>query len=119
MTLINRYTKYIPYLYFIIVTACWFTAVNKTEGITAFPILMLAIPFLWQLIKPNKALNFSLGITFMCLSSYLIIAHLAHIVNAASLILSAANMTIYSWIFVLANFIMALWIIRNSIKTSF
>ena len=119
MTLINRYTKYIPYLYFIIVTAYWFTAVNKTEGITAFPILILAIPFLWQLIKPNKTLNFSLGITFMCLSSYLIIAHLAHIVNAASFILSATNMSIFSWIFVLANFVMALWIIRNSIKTSF
>ena len=119
MTLINRYSKYIPYLYFIIITACWFTVVNRTEGISAFPILILGIPFLWQLIKPNKKLNFTLGITFMCLSSYLIIAHMAHIVNAASFILSSTNMSIFSWLFVLANFVMALWIIKNSIKTPF
>lgn len=119
MTLINRYTKYIPYFYFIIITAYWFTAVNRTEGITAFPILILATPFLWQLIKPNKKLNFSLGITFMCLSSYLIIAHLTKIINATSFILSTTNISVFSWIFVLANFTMALWIIRNSIKTSF
>lgn len=119
MNLINRYTKYIPYLYFIIITACWFTVVNRSEGITAFPILILGIPFLWQLIKPNKKLNFSLGITIMCLSSYLIIAHLTNIINAASFILLAVDLSLFSWLFVFSNFAMALWIIRNSIKTPF
>lgn len=119
MALFNKYAKYIPYLYFITVTACWFTVVNRTEGITAFPILILGIPFLWQLIKPNNQLNFSLGITIMCLSSYLIIAHVTQIINAASLFLSTTNMSLFSWVFVLANFIMALWIVRNSMKTPF
>lgn len=119
MTFFNTYTKQIPYLYFIVITAFWFTAVNKTEGITAFPILILALPFLWQLIKPNNQLNFSIGITIMCLSSYLIIAHITQIINVASFILSTANVYLFSWIFIFLNFIMALWIVRNSMKTPF
>jgi hypothetical protein len=119
MKAIYKIQKSIPYLYFIAVAAYWFTAINRTAGITAYPILLFGLPFLWQIIKPNKKLNFTLGITFMCLSSYLIIAHMAHIVNAASFILSSTNMSIFSWLFVLANFVMALWIIKNSIKTPF
>lgn len=119
MTFFSTNTKQIPYLYFIIITACWFTVVNKAQGVTAFPILILAMPFLWQLIKPNNRLNFSLGITIMCLSSYLIIAHITQIINASSLILSSTNMNLLSWIFIFLNFIMALWIVRNSMKTPF
>ncbi len=118
MALINKYAGYTPYIYFIIITSCSFTAINKTQGLIAFPILVIVIPFLWLIIKPNRKLNFTLGITFVCLSSYLIIAHLTNILNIASYFFSTTKVSIYSWLFIFLNFIMALWIIKNSIKSS-
>ncbi|NNC51079.1 MAG: hypothetical protein HKO01_11130 [Flaviramulus sp.] len=116
MSLINKYTKLIPYLYFIIITAYWFTLINRSDGITAYPILLFGIPFLWQLLKPNKKLNFILGITFVCISSYLILAFLSDLLNIIALSSSVKQLMIYGGLFVFANFIMALWIIRNSLK---
>ena len=84
MKTISKYSKFIPYLYFIAAIAYWFTDVNQNEGITAYPILLFAIPFVWQLIKPNKQLNFSLGIIFVCVSSYLILAYLSDFFNIIS-----------------------------------
>ena len=119
MTLLNRYTKYIPYLYFISIIIVWFTNVNRSEGLTAYPILIFGIPFLWQLIKPNRKLNFALGITFMCLTSYMILAYLSTALNFISILENSNNTIIYSGLFVVLNFVMALWIIRNSINKSF
>jgi hypothetical protein len=115
----NRYTKFIPYLYFIAITAYWFTIINRTEGLTAYPILLFGIPFLWQIVKPNKKLNFILGISFVCVSSYLILAYLSDLLQITSLSYSFENLAVYGGIFVFANFIMALWIIRNSLKEHF
>jgi hypothetical protein len=118
MKTINRYSKFAPYLYFIVVIAFWFAGVNKSEGLTAYPILLFGVPFLWQIIKPNKKLNFTLGITFVCLSSYLILAYLSDLFNIASISI-IKNFVFYGGIFVILNFLMSVWIIRNSIKTSF
>lgn len=119
MKMISKYSKFIPYLYFIAIIAYWFTDVNRSEGITAYPILLFGIPFLWQVIKPNNKLNFTLGITFVCLSSYLILAYLSDFFNIVSLSNSTKQFIIYGGVFVAVNFIMALWIIRNSLKRSF
>lgn len=119
MKILNKYSKFIPYLYFIAVIAYWFTDVNRSEGITAYPILLFGIPFLWQVLKPNRKLNFALGITFVCISSYLILAYLSDVFNIVSFTNNAKSFMIYGGLFVSANFVMALWIIRNSIKRSF
>ena len=79
MKLINKYANLIPYLYFIAVIAYLFTDANQRQGVLVYPILLFGIPFLWQLIKPNRKLNFTLGIIFVCLSSYLILAYLSDI----------------------------------------
>ncbi|WCO00847.1 hypothetical protein [Psychroserpens ponticola] len=119
MKLINKYSKFIPYLYFIAVIVYLFTDLNKNSGVTAYPILLFGIPFIWQLIKPSKQLNFSLGITFVCLSSYLILAYLSDVFNIVNLSFSIKQFIIYGGLFVAANFVMALWMIRNSMKRSF
>ena len=119
MTLINKLTKSIPYLYFIAISACWFTTVNRTEGLTAYPILLFGIPFLWQIIKPNKKLNFTLGITFICLSSYLIIAYLSKIIDFSHFTININSVMLGSGLFVVTNFIMAMWIIKNSLRSRF
>jgi len=119
MKIINQYTKFIPYLYFISVVAYWFTDINKSKGITAYPILLLVIPFLWQMVKPNRSLNFILGITFVCLSSYLILAYFFDIIKTSSFSLSINDVIIYTGIFAFLNFVMALWILRNSIHRIF
>jgi hypothetical protein len=119
MKLINQYSRIIPYLYFIAVIAYLFTDVNRSEGITAYPILLFGIPFLWQIIKPNKKLNFTLGITFVCISSYLILAYLSDVLDIVSFSNKAKSFMIYGGLFVSSNFVMALWIIRNSLKRSF
>ncbi|WP_298761888.1 hypothetical protein [uncultured Psychroserpens sp.] len=118
MQTISKYSKFVPYLYFLAVIAYWFTDVNRSVGLTAYPILLFGIPFLWQLIKPNKKLNFTLGITFVCLSSYLILAYLSDIFNIVNVSL-AKQFIVYGGIFVIANFVMALWMIRNSLNRSF
>lgn len=119
MKTISTYSKFLPYLYFIAVVIYWFTEVNKSEGITAYPILLFAIPFLWQLIRPNEKLNFSLGITFVCLSSYMILAYLFDVLNIVDLSYVTKRFLILGGFFVVGNFVMALWMIRNSIKKAF
>jgi len=119
MKLIQKYSKFIPYLYFIAVISYWFTHVNKNAGVSAYPILLFAIPFVWQLIKPSKQLNFTLGITFVCISSYLILAYLSDLFNIITLSSTAKQFIIYGGLCVPANFVMALWMIRNSMKRSF
>jgi len=115
MKIINTYANQIPYLYFIAVVALWFTSINQSEGITAYPILLLGIPFLWQIIKPSKKLNSTLGITFVCLSSYLILGYFSNLLNVPSLTI-AKGVILYGGIFVALNFFMSLWIIRNSLR---
>ncbi|TYB76856.1 hypothetical protein [Bizionia myxarmorum] len=119
MKLIHKYYKFIPYLYFIAAIAYWFTDVNKVKGITAYPILLFAIPFVWQLIKPSKQLNFSLGITFVCLSSYMILAYLTDLFKIISFSESVKSFVFVGGLFVVTNFLMSLWMIRNSIKKTF
>lgn len=119
MKILTKYSKFIPYLYFIAVVAYWFTDINRSEGITAYPILLFGIPFLWQILKPNRKLNFALGITFVCVSSYLILAYLSDVFDIISFSNNAKSFMIYGGLFVSANFIMALWIIRNSLRKSF
>jgi len=99
--------------------ALWFTNINQSEGITAYPILALGIPFLWQLIKPSRKLNFTLGIVFVCLSSYLVLAYLSDILNIVNWSERAKTFLFYGGVFVIGNFVMSLWIIRNSIKKVF
>jgi hypothetical protein len=119
MALISKYSKFIPYLYFIAITVYWFTYINRSNGISAYPILLFGLPFLWQLIKPSKKLNSILGITFVCLSSYLILAYLSDALNIVTFSENAKRFLFIGGLFVLSNFIMSLWIIRNSLKQAF
>jgi len=116
MKLINKYANLIPYLYFIAVIAYLFTDANQRKGVLAYPILLFGVPFLWQLIKPNRKLNFALGIIFVCMSSYLILAYLSDFFDIISFDAESYKFVMIGGGFVLANFIMSLWIIRNSIK---
>ena len=117
MNTINKISKTLPYLYFIAITAYWFTVINRTEGLTAYPILLFAVPFLWQVIKPTKKLNLTLGITFVCLSSYLIIAYLSKIIDFSALDININSIIISSGLFIITNFVMAMWIIKNSLRS--
>lgn len=119
MNTLRTYSKFIPYLYFIAVIIYWFTDVNRVEGLRAYPILLFGIPFLWQLIKPNEKLNFSLGITFVCISSYMILAYISDLLNIVNISYETKRMLIMGGFFVVGNFVMALWMIRNSIKKVF
>ncbi len=119
MHLISKYSKFVPYLYFIAIIVYWFTDINRSEGLSAYPILLFGIPFMWQIIKPNRKLNFTLGITFVCLSSYMILAYLFDLFSITAFTSIAKQFAFYGGLFVMVNFFMALWIIRNSIKRSF
>jgi len=119
MKTVGKYSKFIPYLYYIAVTAYWFTKVNQSEGIGAFPILLFAIPFVWQVLKPSPKLNFALGISFVCLSSYMILAYLFDLLNIFTISNSTKQFLMFGGLFFVTNFVMALWIVRNSTKRSF
>ena len=119
MNAISKYTKFVPYLYFLSVTIYWFTDINRSNGISAYPVLLFGIPFIWQLIKPNRKLNFSLGIIFVCLSSYLILAYISDLLNIIDWSESSKKLLFYGGLLVVGNFIMSLWIVRNSIKKVF
>lgn len=119
MKAISKFSIFIPYLYFLAVIVYWFTMVNRNEGLTAYPILLFGIPFVWQLIKPNEKLNFSLGITFVCLSSYTILAYLTDMLKIVALSEQTKQFLVMGGFFVIANFVMSLWMVRNSIKKVF
>lgn len=119
MKVLKTYSKFVPYFYFLAIIFYWFTIVKKSQGIIAYPILLFGIPFVWQLIRPNEKLNFSLGITFVCLSSYMILAYLPNILNIVNLSYEAKCVLISGGSLVIGNFVMALWMIRNSIKRAF
>lgn len=118
MASINKYLKFIPYIYFIAVISYWFTDVNRTEGLIAYPILLLGIPFLLQILQPNRNLNFTLGTVIVCLSSYLILAYIIQLLNFVT-ISPLQRFALFGGFFILVNFIMAIWIVRNSLKRSF
>ena len=110
------FVKYTPYLYFISVLAFWFTRINRDEGIVGFLLLIPILPFIWQLIKPSKQLNFALGISALCISSYLIIAFLVDALKLTSISPRTKETLFYGGLLVAANFLMAMWMIRNSLK---
>lgn len=118
MKMKNKIAHLTPYFYFIVITLYWFTNINRSEGIKAYPILIFAFPFLWQILKPNKTLNLTIGITFTCLSSYIILAYLSELLNITSIWL-VRGFIFYGGIFVILNFVMSAWIIRNSLKRTF
>ena len=115
----KSYEKYIPYLYFISITAYWFTVVNRTEGLSAYPILLFGIPFAWQLLRPNRQLNFYLGITFMCISVYLIFAYYSGLFNSFYMPYQLEHLLFLGGILIFGNFLMSLWMIKNSLKAIF
>lgn len=118
MKMINKYANLVPYLYFIGTSIYWFTLANSNGNILTYLILLLIVPFIWQLIKPNKELNFTLGISFVCLSSYAILINLFGAMNLSSLDY-AKGFIMFSGIFAISNFFMSLWIIRNSLRQAF
>lgn len=119
MRLTYKFSKYTPYLYFISIIIYWFTIINRSQGITAYPILIFAIPFVWQIIRHNKRINMYLGITFVCLSSYLILGYLLELFDVMNLSIKSTRFITLGGLFVVTNFVMALWMVRNSLKRSF
>ena len=119
MRALSKDTRFIPYLYFLSVIVYWFTDINESVGISAYLILLFGIPFLWQLVRPNRKLNFSLGIIFVCLSSYLILAYLTDLLNIINWTDSSRHVLFYGGVLVFLHFVMALWIVRNSVKKVF
>lgn len=110
--------KYTPYLYFLTIIVFLFSNFNNSTS--SYSLLILAIPFLWQIIKPNRKLRFALGVTTICVSSYLILGYFTGVLNIISLTDITDQHMIFSRLFVILNFIMSLWIIRSSmiIKTN-
>ena len=114
MKTILKLINLLPYFYFLGVIAFWFTDVNRLEGILAYPILLLGIPLLWQLIKPNTDRNFSIGVIFFCISSYLMIAHFLNIASVFSWAIFLKSVIVSSGLIIGLNLLMSLWIVRNS-----
>ena len=108
---VQKFSRFVPYLYYIAMTTYWFTMVNRSEGISAYPILLFAIPFVWQLIKPSEKLNFSLGIIFVCLSSYLLIANLSYSFDIISFSDTAKRFLMLGTFFLIGNLVMSLWMV--------
>ena len=115
MKVVNKHIKFIPYFYFTIVALIAFTDINRVNGIYAYPILLILVPILWQLFKPNKILNFALGVTFVYISSFLVLGYISDVLGISSQQI-ANSFIFYGGIFVLTNFIMSFWIIINSLK---
>ena len=115
MKQLKFYANRLPYFYFIGLAIYWFSILLGKEILSAILVLLMSIPFLWQLIKPNRELNFVLGVIFVCISSYLIIGSLSDLFNLPSLII-ASRVIIYGSFIAILNFVMSAWIVRNSVK---
>lgn len=118
MNSLKDFSKYLPHLYFIALAIYGFTYFNRISSLAAYALFILAVPFIWQLIKPSERLNLTLGITSVCLTSYVIVAFLFNLLNIIALSESLKYSVTISCICI-ASFIMALWMIRNSLKKRF
>lgn len=116
MKSLKNLSVYIPYTYFIAVIAIFFTLINRNYGIVAYPILLLLIPFVKQIIAPKKYLNFLLGISFISITTLLITIYIISNLNLSPSHIVGYFMFLYGGIIIPINFIMALWMIRNSLK---
>ncbi|MEM6514744.1 MAG: hypothetical protein AAF688_01065 [Bacteroidota bacterium] len=105
-----------PYLYFLAIIIYWFADIYQRAGFSAYLILLLSLPFLWQIIKPNRKLSLSLGVLFFCLSSYLILAYLSDVYKIGELTKKSKEFLIVGGLFVSVNFLMAIWILISSFK---
>ena len=108
--------KYIPYLYFILAISYWFLDVVWRGGWTSVWILLLAVPFIWHLIKPSAKLSLSLGILFSLISCYLVLAYLSDVFNLTTMTDTAKTFIVVGGLFVLTNLSMSVWILINGLK---
>lgn len=115
MKSIAKFAKHIPHWYFITAIIISFTYFNRLSGIWAYPILFLGIPFLWQIIRPSQRLNTILGFSLICISSYLILGYLLEALNIIS-IEYLGDFLKYGIVLVFLGFVMASWIIRNTLR---
>ena len=116
MKTIKNYTKFIPHLYFISIISYWFLSIVNNEGASPYLILLLVLPFIWQLIKPNNILNICLGSLFVCLSFYLVLAYLSDVVKITEVGSNTKTFVIVGALFVFSNLIMSVWMLINGIK---
>ncbi len=116
MSPLNPLLRIVPYLYFIALTFVWYIALNKIIGTWAFLVFLLDIPFILQIVSPNSNKNFGLGITFVCLSCYLIFMFFFSKLGFMSLTPILEKVFLNSGALLILNLIMALWIMRNSMK---
>ena len=116
MKKLEKISRFVPYLYFLVLIAYGFTQMNRTDGILAYPFLLAAIPFVVQIIRPRKALNLTLGITTVCISSYLIIAYLADLAQILVINEKVKQLLLLGGGLVVLNFLMSMWLVRNSLR---
>lgn len=116
MNTIKKYSNYIPHVYFIAIILYWCFSIRNNELSSPNIILLLTIPFIWQLIKPLKLINIILGSLFICLSFYLILALLSDVVKIEEVSENTSTFLIIGSLFVLSNLLMSIWILINGIK---
>jgi len=76
MKMISKYASIVPYFYFFIILLFWFTDMSQNIRLILYSIFLLTLPLIWNYIKLNKQLNLSLSITFLCLTSHLVLLYL-------------------------------------------
>jgi TRAP-type uncharacterized transport system fused permease subunit len=104
---------FLPYLYFISYPVIMFLNQLNSDPSNSYLLLLPAIPFVIQLIRPFKYVDLLLGIITFALSCYMVLAYLADLFKITTYNTRALSFIIGGILFLAISFTMSILLFRN------
>ncbi len=106
---------FLPYLYYIGISVSMFLVqINKeTANIGDLKLLILAVPFIIQLLFSVKLVDLILGVIIFVLALYLTLAYASDLAKITNFNNRAISFTVIGGVIVTLNYVMAILLFRN------
>jgi len=110
---LSNLIPFLPYLYFISYPVILFFNQSNNDPSNSYLLLLPAIPFVIQLIRPFKYVDLLLGIITFTLSCYMVLAYLADLSKITSYNTRTISFIIGGLLFLAISFAMSVLLFRN------
>jgi TRAP-type uncharacterized transport system fused permease subunit len=110
---LSNLVPFLPYLYFISYPVIMFLNQLNNDPSNSYLLLLPAIPFVIQLIRPFKYVDLLLGIITFALSCYMVLAYLADLFKITTYNTRALSFIIGGILFLAISFTMSVLLFRN------
>jgi hypothetical protein len=112
---LTNLVPFLPYLYYIGISVSMFLAqINKETASTGdLKLLILAVPFIIQLLFSVKLVDLVLGVIIFVLALYLTLAYASDLAKITNFNNRAISFTAIGGVIVTLNYVMAILLFRN------